>query len=163
MVKRKKRVSKKRTVPKIIPLPTNELRVEKALIENFVSLQKVMTNLSGKFDNLANQISKLLDLFEISAKVLAEKDVDTEGNKRDNAKIIEKLESIMDQNKIIARGLTLMHDKIGSSQNYPAPEPEPNRNPFQRMPVKSLPRATIRQREDGEYHKSISSTSSPKI
>lgn len=42
--------------------------VENVLVENFVSLQKVMTNLSLKFDNLTNQISKLLDLFEISAK-----------------------------------------------------------------------------------------------
>ncbi|KHO55254.1 MAG: hypothetical protein QT10_C0004G0041 [archaeon GW2011_AR19] len=38
--------------------------VEKILVENFVSLQKVMTNLSVKFDELSSQISKLLELFE---------------------------------------------------------------------------------------------------
>ena len=52
-------------------LSSKEIKVEKILIENFVSLQKVMTNLSFKFDNLTNQISKLLELFEIYAKDLA--------------------------------------------------------------------------------------------
>ena len=47
--------------------------IDKALIENFVLIQRVMVNLSGKIDNLTNQISKLLELFEISAKALAEK------------------------------------------------------------------------------------------
>jgi hypothetical protein len=86
--------------------------VDNMLVDNFVSLQKVMVNLSTKFEDLATQISKLLQLFEISAKALAEKDFDAEKNTRENAKILEKLESILDQNKTIARGLTLMHDKI---------------------------------------------------
>jgi len=34
--------------------------LEIKLVENFVSLQKVMTNLSIKFDELSNNISKLL-------------------------------------------------------------------------------------------------------
>jgi hypothetical protein len=86
--------------------------IDNMLIDNFVSLQKVMVNLSGKFDNLATQISKLLQLFEISAKALAEKDFDVEKNARENSKILEKLENVLEQNKTIARGLTLMHDKI---------------------------------------------------
>ena len=47
--------------------------MEKILIENFVSLQRVMTNLSEKFDGLSNNISKLLELFELSATALAKK------------------------------------------------------------------------------------------
>ena len=38
------------------------------LIENFVNLQKATTNLAVKFETLSDQISKLLQLFEISAK-----------------------------------------------------------------------------------------------
>ena len=49
--------------------------VEKILVENFVSLQKVLTNLSVKFDELSNNISKLLELFELSATALAKKDI----------------------------------------------------------------------------------------
>ena len=40
---------------------------------NFISLQKVLTNLSGRFDELSDNMSKLLQLFEISAKTFAEK------------------------------------------------------------------------------------------
>ena len=42
------------------------MNIEKALIDNFISMQKVLTNLAIKFDNLSEQITKLLELFEIS-------------------------------------------------------------------------------------------------
>jgi len=100
--------------------------VEKALIENFISLQRVMVNLSGKFDNLANQISKLLELFEISAKALAEKNFAITGSMA-NEKVVQKIDTLLDQNKIIARGLTLMHE-LGSRQ------PEPSEYPSQSSP-----------------------------
>ena len=62
---------KKKKVPaKIVHVRT--IGVEKILVENFVSLQKVMTNLSLKFDNLAFQISKLLELFEKGHKEMGE-------------------------------------------------------------------------------------------
>tara|TARA_Y100000034_G_scaffold41320_1_gene50837 strand:- start:1185 stop:1598 length:414 start_codon:yes stop_codon:yes gene_type:complete len=77
---------------------------EKILIENFVSLQKVMTNLSLKFDGLTNQISKLLELFEISAKSLAEKNPNLGGHDK---QIMNKVDSLLDQNKTIARGMAL--------------------------------------------------------
>ncbi len=98
---------------------SSEAKIEKVLVENFVSLQKVMTNLSIKFDNLANQISKLLELFEISAKALAEKDFNQRGTK-DDKKVIERLDNLADQNKVIARGLTLLHETPHRQvQNYP--------------------------------------------
>ena len=62
-------MAKKIVVKKVIKKPKSTNQI---LVENFVSLQKVMTNLSIKFDNLSMQISKLLELFEISAKTLAE-------------------------------------------------------------------------------------------
>ncbi len=118
---------------------TSENRVERILVENFVSLQKVMTNLSLKFDNLASQISKLLDLFEISAKTLAEKEFSLEN--KDNKKILEKIDNIVDQNKVIARGLALLHES-NSEENLQAPPPPQN----------------FGQRENIErYQKSISS------
>ncbi len=80
--------------------------MEKVLIENFVSLQKVMTNLAVKFDSLSTQISKLLELFEISAKSLAEKGYSAEENK-----VAEKLDNLLEQNKIIAKGIALLHEK----------------------------------------------------
>jgi len=97
-----KKVVKKTTNPK-------QKSIDKALVDNFVALQKVLTNLSVKFDNLSDRISKLLDVFEISAKALAEKDFERfkDSNTDD---ILEKLEEIQDQNKTIARGLTLLYE-----------------------------------------------------
>ncbi len=75
MAKKQKRASKprQRTVARSAFRNTEPSSIDKALMENFVSIQRVMVNLSVKIDNLTGQISKLLDLFEISAKALAEK------------------------------------------------------------------------------------------
>ena len=69
-----------------------------------------MTNLSLRFDELSSQISKLLELFEISAKSLAKNDFESEKGNKNSEDIIEKLDNLIDQNKTIARGLTLMHE-----------------------------------------------------
>jgi hypothetical protein len=117
---RKKSTPKTKTIIKQEVLPKKiqvnlENNVEKILVENFVSLQKVMTNLSLKFDNLTGQISKLLELFELSAKSLAEKDFELEKSNKDNKKMMEKIEGILDQNKTLARGLTLLNEKMEES------------------------------------------------
>ena len=138
MVKKviKKKVAKKKTItPK-------EKSVEKMLVENFVSLQKVMTNLSVRFDELSNQISKLLELFEISANALAKKDINFT-KPMDEKKIMDKLESIVDQNKTIARGLTLMHERVGEeSAEISQPEkakPTPISPPAPGAPKRMFP------------------------
>jgi len=151
---RLKKKEKERTVHSHlnkIPFKTHipdsgELKMEKVLIENFVSLQKVMTNLSIKFDNLTKQISKLLELFEISAKALVEKDFDLEKGSKDK-KIIEKMDNLLEQNKVIARGLTLMHEKIPEKPGYP-----PVQIP-QQMQQPQIPKSQITT--EG-YQKSIS-------
>ncbi len=111
----KKTISKKRKTNKKKSRNTSKsqqsINIEEKLIENFISIQKVMTHLSIKFDNLSNNISKLLELFEISAKSFAEKDIDTGKENEENKEILEKINSILDQNKIIAKGLTLLHEK----------------------------------------------------
>ena len=89
-------------------------KLERVLIENFVSLQKVMTNLSIKFDALAGQISKLLNLFEISAKALAGKPFEEEG--KNINKIHDKVDNLLEQNKIMARGLALLHESQGRGE-----------------------------------------------
>lgn len=103
-------------------------KVEKILVENFVSLQKVMTNLAIKFDGLSNQISKLLELFEISAKTLAEKGLLQDENK-DNKKVVEKLDNLLEQNKIIAKGIALLHEDESSQE--PRIQQRPNYFPSQ--------------------------------
>jgi len=84
--------------------------LEALLIENFTSLQKVLTNLSIKFEQLSEQISKLLQLFEIAAKDFVEK------HQSQDKELAEKIDKLLEQNKVIARGLTtLMEEKLRES------------------------------------------------
>jgi hypothetical protein len=87
----------------------NNREIQLALIENFVNLQKVLTNLTVKFDNLSDNISRLLQLFEISAKSFVEKNENYNGEDKDT---LRKLDTLLDQNKTIAKGLTLIEEKI---------------------------------------------------
>ena len=131
--------------------------VEKALVENFISLQRVMVNLSSRFDNLANEISKLLELFEISAKALAEKNFSISGDKG-NEKIIQKIDTLLDQNKIIAKGLTLMHESnIRQPSGYQQQMPMTG----QSAPGQSFPGQPPRQPAMEGYQKSIGSEDNP--
>ncbi len=109
MAKKNEIIEKKEKTEK--PNVQGGIKMDKVLIENFVSLQRVMTNLAVKFDNLSGQISKLLELFEISAKTLAEKGYSTE-----DKKVAEKLDNLLEQNKIIAKGIVLLHEKGASEQ-----------------------------------------------
>lgn len=137
--------------------PPEISNTNKILIENFVSLQKVMVNLSTKFDNLTNQTSRLLELFEVSAKTLAEKDFDIERNNKENMKILEKIESVLEQNKTIARGLTLMHDKINESPIYPPQMPGARIPPPQKLPFKPVQqKISIMRGASEEYHRPFS-------
>src|SRR3989344_4954553 len=112
--KRRKAVQQNKSVAKIKPNQQNSSsrasKIDKAIVENFVSLQKVMTNLSVKFNDLSDNISKLLDVFEISAKSLAEKDF-KDFVKVNDEEILEKLDRLLEQNKVIAKGLFMIHEK----------------------------------------------------
>jgi len=135
--------------------PANE-KIEKVLIENFVSLQKVMTNISIKFDNLSTQISKLLELFEISAKALVEKDFSVDKNQKDANLIMEKMDNLLEQNKTIAKGLTLVHERIPphDETQYSPPSNISRQGP----PQMKIPQQTQNTTIDvDEYQKSISS------
>lgn len=170
---RKKEIKKKRTpikkqkktrpIPKKTPKPiykiihkkTRDTELEKKLIENSISLQKVLVNVSAKFDNLANQISKLLELFEISAKSLAKRDFKLEKSTKDDERIIQKLDNLGEQNKIIARGLTLMHDRVPEESGAPRlPQAPPRQMP--RPPQQIMPPPMSGVGEE-QYQKSLSS------
>jgi len=87
-----------------------EIKIDKALTDNFIALQKIMVNLSTKFDNLSNQISKLLELFEISAKSLARTDFEGDKENKNIKTVLEKLDHISQQAGLIGKGLALIHE-----------------------------------------------------
>jgi len=119
-----KKVSKKKRATSSGKIIYKETSLNDRLVENFVSLQKVMTNLSIKFDLLSNKISNLLELFELSANALAKKEINIT-KPVDEKKILEQLENILTQNKIIARGLTLVHERISGQEESEEYTPTP--------------------------------------
>ncbi len=115
------------------PLTNREL--QQAILENFVSLQRVLTNLTVKFDGLSDNISKLLQLFEISAKSFIKKQEDLGGS--EEKAMLNRLDTLLDQNKTIAKGLTLMEEKIrhriyGEQGENPMPKMPQNQPNIQR-------------------------------
>jgi len=98
-------------------------QLDKVLLENFVNMQKVITEQNIKIDSLTNQISSLLSLFEISAKTIVEKQYAPELN--ENQKILQQIQNISEQNKIIARGLTMLHEAPRPEPIFPRPIQQP--------------------------------------
>jgi len=92
-----------------VELNRNAAELNELLIENFMSLQKTMTNLAVKFDSLSDNIAKLLQLFEMSARSFAEKPVP---EIQKDKEFLDKINTLLDQNKTIAKGLTLMEEKM---------------------------------------------------
>jgi hypothetical protein len=89
-------------------------KFQQAMIQNFILTQKVMTDLAEKLDSLSDQTSKLLALFEISAKSFIEKG--SEGGKivKEDKDLLDKIDRLMEQNKVIAKGLTMIEEKVRS-------------------------------------------------
>jgi len=112
-----KRVTRRKRAPSMTKKDFESF--QEKIVDNFVSMQKVMTNLAEKFDGLTKQLSKLLNLFDESAKALTEKEInlDIKGSEKEK-EIIAKLNSVLDQNKLIAKGLTLIHENNVNSTNY---------------------------------------------
>jgi len=163
MVKKTKKTVKKKSVKKKTPVKTkvitrttSQVQVEKTLINNFIALQKVMTNLALKFDDLSGQLSKLLDLFQISAKALAEKNFNVMGEK-EHEDILKRLDNMSEQNKILARGLTLLHEpRVPIPVQKPA-MPRPQKIQMRpKIPSKTKELKKLPQPRPGEYQQSIS-------
>ena len=112
----RKKTTKGSKSTEVIYHSTKEIKVERALIQNFIGLQQVMVNLSNKFDNLSRQISKLLDLFEISAKALAKKEMPS--GDLEAKQVMEKLNNLSQQAGLIGKGLALIHE-VGTENGRP--------------------------------------------
>jgi len=84
------------------------------LIENNVMLQGKLVNLTSSIDGMNKQMGKILHLIEIASTDFSKKESEGEGHEN----LIEKLESLINQNKTIAKGLILLEkfvrEKTGS-------------------------------------------------
>lgn len=147
----KKSTKKKTTKKRKSPTTKKTSQSEKILIENFTAMQKVMTTMAEKFDNLSTQMSKLLKLFEDSAETLVEKDINLQlGENEDHEELLEKLNRVLDQNKIIAKGLTLMHETaVNPNTHYsltqPKNEPETHKATPLQKPNPPMPKTQTKE------------------
>ena len=139
MAKKRKKAIRRR----VSAIPTTNKGIERKLAENTIALQGVLVNLSSKLDELTEKISSLLEIFEASAKALSEK-----GFKDDKKIIIDQLNKLTDQNKIIAKGLTLLHET--NSEN-------PIRTIMPRPPVQNQGISQEANFEANQYQRSINS------
>lgn len=133
---------KKEPAKKVFSKNLEDIKTEKILVENFVILQKVLTQLSEKTDKLTTQISKLLEIFENSAEALARRDFKSEQTE-ETGKILQGIKELSEQNKIIARGLTLVHETR-------APEQYPQAQYIQETLPTPIKRASVEMENYGE-------------
>jgi lipid II:glycine glycyltransferase (peptidoglycan interpeptide bridge formation enzyme) len=112
MVKKrvKKKSSTKNKKTQKISHKTQSDTIEGKLVDNLVELQKVHTNLAEKFDNLSSQLSTLLKLFETAARSFAEHP-SVKASEKDS-EFLSKIDKLLEQNKTIAKGLTLMEERV---------------------------------------------------
>jgi len=93
-------------------------KLEDKILQNLINLQKVHVNLAEKFENLTEQISGLLALFETAARTFAKQA--PEGITEKDKAFLEKIDKLLDQNKTIAKGLTMMESKMREKIYGPA-------------------------------------------
>ncbi len=105
--------------------------IDQALLDNFINLQKVLTNLSIRFDELSNNMSKLLQLFEISAQSFADKPVKVPGV---DEEFLKKLDSLLEQNKTISKGIMMMEERVRGRANHHTPTMQPRPRGLPRPP-----------------------------
>ena len=157
--KKKKNFKKKKTTKKTIKKPRIssqkvEIKMQPVLVDNFVALQKVMVNLANKLDDVSIKMAKLLDLFEVSAKTLAKKDFKLAGET--SPEVLKKLGELSEQNKVIARGLTMIHEAAPVSMPVPAPVPVPTPTP---TPTTKAPAPTEEYKRSAPFKPLKSKTS----
>ncbi len=85
-------------------------KIEDKILQNLIELQKIHTNLAEKFEALSSQLSSLLALFETAARNFA-KQVNIPGLEKDK-EFLDKIDRLLEQNKTIAKGLTIMEQKM---------------------------------------------------
>lgn len=105
--------------------------IEKQVMENMVHLQKINADMADKFDKLSRQVSDLLVLFEMAARSFSKQQIAPIVTERDK-EFVEKIDKLLDQNKTIAKGLTLMDERV-RERIYGPGDSQPQMPPMQQL------------------------------
>ena len=123
------------------PKHKTDKKIEHILVQNSADMQKIMIKLIERFERLSDKIDELLELFEDSAKILVKKEIESGKTENIDQELLEKINKIMDQNKIIAKGLTLVHDSKAemTPKGSFAPSPKIEKDDFTQEEIKIPP------------------------
>jgi hypothetical protein len=113
MTKEGKKISKE-----IDSVQQKDMHLERQIAENLVALQKINVDLTEKFDKLAGELSNLLALFEVAARNFAKNAPIGEYEK--DKEFIDKIDKLLEQNKVLAKGLTMVEERM-RERMYSAP------------------------------------------
>jgi len=84
----------------------------KLLIENSIALQGVLTNMAVSLDRLSKNMEKMLDVFKENSMAIGEDKASSEVHEAREKELINRLDSLIDQNKMIAKGIILLESTI---------------------------------------------------
>lgn len=129
---------RKKTTKKAIKKRVTSKRTESKLVEHTLALQKHNLNLIEKVEGLTGRIDAMLQLFESAADALAQKELQVREEDQNTKKMLERLDLLFEQNKIIAKGITLVHDKRQEGPRGPPPILEPLPPPRKEPPQMSM-------------------------
>ena len=87
------------------------------LIENSISLQNVLTNMTISLDGLSKDVKRMVELFEDANKAFEQGKRPVEGKtEKTEMKILqEKINSLIEQNKVMANGIILLEGYLRES------------------------------------------------
>jgi len=95
------------------------------LIENSIALQKTLTDLAGDINKLSKDIAEMLNLFKEASKAFSEGKRLAPGGE---LALREKLDILIEQSRVIAKGLVLLESYIKekiSKKEEEEPKPKP--------------------------------------
>jgi len=93
-------------------------------VENSIALQKVLTDVAVSMDNLAKEVKSLVDMFEEAGKSFVSEKHKFEGGIGKDEGLVGKLDSLVQQNKTIAKGLVLLEKTMREKETGNKPLPE---------------------------------------
>lgn len=112
---------------KIVKIRQPKPVIPKALIDNFVGLQKVQADLAEKVNALTKQLSELLRLFETTAKTFAENPAVLTAER--DKEFIDKINQLLEQDKAIAKGVVYIEERVDEIEKSTASKPLPQGPP----------------------------------
>jgi len=111
----KKVVNVVKGTPKSLPKSTIDI-----VIENNIALQKIVIDLASEMKKISREVSEMLDMFKEATKSISSEKTESEIKKSDMDELKNKIEELVEQNKIIAKGILLLESSVGTKEKYPS-------------------------------------------